>query len=186
MSKENKSIQSYDSSVIHENKFNGDPNEYDQNKEDMTSSQLKERIHKYLKLDNLIKEKEKEHKAKMRDIKKRRIEIENQIINYLDKLGEDIINVGNTDRLTKCIKESKTTIKPTLISDVLMSEFKKRQLYEDDNELNDVVKEFIQNIDTQREIRYKKVLVRSDPEKEAKKLQNKKKVGAKKAVHKKK
>jgi len=124
-----------------------------------------DRIIKYIKIDDLIKKKDTEHKTEMKTIKESKTKLEKFIMAYLDKIEQEFVVLGKNNKLTKTIVETKGKITPESISDVLREEFKKRKICKE-GELDPLVEEFIKNIEAKRTVTIKKELVRSDPAKE--------------------
>ncbi len=143
-----------------------------EDKEDKEEDETKlmDYIIKYIKIDDMIKRKNTEFKQEVKPIKDSKKKLEDYIISYLDGIEQDFINVGKSNTLTKVVTEQKSAIKMDNIEETLIDGFKKHNLYEDDEEMYEVIKEFIKNIDEKRETKTKKSIVRTQPKekKEAK------------------
>lgn len=123
-----------------------------------------DRIIKYIKIDDIVKQKEEEHKKTMKHIKETRQKLEDFIIMYLDKINEEYVMIGKQNKLTKHVKETKEPIKINKVETVIRNEIKQRELCKNEEELNIIVSCFLKNIEESRQIRSKKSLVRSNPE----------------------
>lgn len=192
------SYDSTDSSIISdvdENTVIPDATSYDKRKEALKKSDKKEdiekaeneylkkvvyeRINKYLKFDTVIKRIEKEHKNKIKEMKDKRTDLEEYIIEFLERIGKDTISLGsNKDKLTRVVTEKKSAIDLKIISEGLREGFENRNLLQDDEDkLNAVIAEFLERIDKKREVKVTKSIKRSidkpKKEKQTKKNVNK-------------
>lgn len=139
-----------------------------------------DRVIKYIKLDDVIKQKQNEHKKEMKAIKDSKEQLEHFLIGYLDKVDEEYIQLGNKSTLIKTEVKTKAPPKMEDISVCLVEGFRKHEIYEDDTEIKRVVKDFIETIEAKREVKTRKYLKRTagDPGE----IVQKGKKGAKKAV----
>jgi hypothetical protein len=78
------------------------------------SKEFQENVIKYIKLDDLIRKKEKE----MRELKSQRKPCEDFIIKYLDKVGENIIEVTN-GKLIRNKSETKVPLNQDIIKEAI-------------------------------------------------------------------
>lgn len=171
---------------IDENQSVPDAFEFDQRKSDTADMDqeaennyvkdvVADRIIRYIKIDDIIKKKEEEHRAYMKTIKEGRAKLEQFIIGYLDKIDEEYVQIGKQNKLTKSLKQNKQPIKIDAIKEVLMFEFKEKGLCENTQQIEKMVDEFINKIEEKREIKTKKIISRSNPEKELIKEEKQKK-----------
>lgn len=177
---ESYSNESTDSSIISDIDDNGsvpDATSYDRKKEQLKKSNKKEdveaaekeylqkvvldRITKFLTFDTMIKEIEKEHKNKIKELKDKRTDLEEYIIEFLERIDKDTISCKK-DKLTKVVTETKSPIKLESISEALREGFENRKLVQgDEDKLNAIIAEFLERIDKKREIKIKKSIKRS-------------------------
>lgn len=171
-----------DSSVISDISDNDDVPDafsYDKKKEDKKKSKnkkdieesdeaylknvLQDRIKKFITMDEMIKNVDREYREKVKPMKESKQNLEEVIIEYLEKKGKDVINLGKKEKLTKVVSESKSAIKLENISDGLREGFEERKLIKDKNkdELNAIIADFLERIDNKREIKIKKSIKRS-------------------------
>ena len=120
-----------------------------------------DRVIKYIKLDDVIKQKQNEHKKEMKAIKDSKEQLEQFLIGYLDKVDEEYIQLGNKSTLIKTEVKTKAPPKMEDISVCLIEGFKKYDIYNDDVEIKRVVKDFIDTIDAKREVKIRKYLKRT-------------------------
>lgn len=178
-SKNNKSknidnVDSSEISDIDENQSIPDAFEYDRKKietEDDIDKEAKEEyvktvvldsVIKYIKIDDIIKKKQNEHKKELVPIKESKIKLESFLINYLDKIDEEFIMVGTKNTLTKTEVSKKTPVKLEDITESLIEGFKKYELYDDnEDEKIKIIKDLVQTIDSKREVKTRKYLKRT-------------------------
>jgi len=179
MTRDSSEIQDIDDNQSVPDAFEFDQKKSDDLDQEATDNYVKEvvmdRIIKYIKIDDLIKKKEEEHRTFMKTIKEGRTKLEQFIIGYLDNIDEEYVQLGKQNKLTKAIKESKQPIKTDIIKEVLKIEFKEKGFCDNTQQIEKMVEEFIIKIEEKREIKTKKTLSRSNPEKESAKEEKKKK-----------
>lgn len=122
---------------------------------------LLENVIKYIKLDDLIKEKQSEYKKEMKKIKDTKDNLEHYLIDYLDKMDEEYIQVGNKSTLIKTEVKTKAPPKMEDISVCLIDGFRKHEIYDDDEEIKRIVSDFVKTIDEKREVKTRKFLKRT-------------------------
>lgn len=119
-----------------------------------------DRIVKYIKLDDIIKQKQEEHKKELKFIKDTKAQLEQFLIDYLDKKDEEYIKLGTSSTLVKTETKTKAAPKMEDISTCLVDGFRKYEIYDNDDEIKRVVKDFITSIDAKREVKTRKYLKR--------------------------
>lgn len=134
-----------------------------------------DRVIKYIKIDDLIKKKNDEHRKNMKIIKNSKDKLEDFLINYLSKINEEYFIIGNTDILSKIKTEKKSPPKMEDISMALVDGFKKHEIYDNDDDIKRIVKDFLETIEAKREIKTKTYLKR---EKKKDNANTKKKINA--------
>jgi hypothetical protein len=117
-------------------------------------------IIKYIKIDDIIKKKQAAYKKEMKTIKDSKDQLEQFLLGYLDKIGEEYIHINNKGTLMKTEVKTKAPPKMEEIQNCLFEGFKKYELYEDEDELKRVVKDFVFIIDSKREIKTRKFIKR--------------------------
>jgi hypothetical protein len=120
-----------------------------------------DRVLKYIKLDDVIKQKQNDHKKEMKVIKDSKEQLENFLIGYLDKVDEEYIQLKDKATLIKTVTETKAAPKMEDISVSLVEGFKKHEIYDDEADIKRVVKDFIETIESKREIKTRKYLKRT-------------------------
>lgn len=161
---------SSDISDYDENESISDAFKYDDNKnkseddDEYVKTVVVERVVKYLKLDDVIKEKQAEHRKEMKVIKDAKDQLESFLIEYLDKINQDYIECKGS-QLVRTETQTKAPPKMEDISVSLIDGFRKHEIYEDDDEIKRVVKDFMELIEERREIKTRKYIKRLDANK---------------------
>jgi hypothetical protein len=139
-----------------------DGEENDEDAEEYANTVVLERVIKYIKLDDVIRDKQTEHRKEMKAIKDAKDQLETFLIGYLDKVNEEYIQLGKKTTLMK--KETQTKAAPKMedISVCLLEGFKKHEIYENDDEAKRVVKDFLKTIEEKREVKTRKSLRRME------------------------
>lgn len=120
-----------------------------------------DRVVKYIKIDDIIKQKQQEYKKEMKIIKDHKDKLEQFLIEYLDKIDQEFIQVGDKGTLTKTESRTKSSIKMEDISISLIEGFKKHKIYDDISEIKRVVEDFIETIENRRDVKVRKYLKRT-------------------------
>jgi len=138
--------------------------------EEYVQTVVMERVIKYIKLDDVIKEKQTEHRKEMKTLKDTKDNLEQFLIGFLDRINEEYIQLGNKSTLIKTETQTKAAPKMEDIGVCLIDGFRKYEIYEDDDEIKRVVKDFLKSIEEKREIKTRKYLKRTtgDPDKKGK------------------
>ena len=140
-------------------------------KKSFLENEVFDAIVKFMKTDDLIKEKENELREMIAPLKKQRSSLETFLIDYLEQIDQEFIKIGEKTQLTKVETESKGAIKPENVAEALLEGFKKHELYTDEqhDEMVKVIKDMMAIVESKREKKVKKKIARVDLEKEAKK-----------------
>lgn len=128
-------ISSYDSD--NDNITNADIQK--EAREAYMQTELLERITKYLKIDNNIKDKKKELQEFMKAAKKQKEEMEKYIIGYLTEVQEEYIKIDGEGKLTKTVSIRKGAIKPENIKDSVKNGLKRENINLDEKKFNEVL-----------------------------------------------
>ena len=185
-------INSSDMSDIESNKSYGDAFAYDKKKllkekksnngendniekivhQEYLENVVVDRIINYIKMDDIIKQKKKAFSDEMKAIKKSKEQLEKYLISYLDDINEDTINIGKKATLNKVEKQIVGKITKENVTETLLEGFKKYNIYDNEADTIRVITDFMDTIESKREIKTKKYLERKTPE-EINKKENK-------------
>ena len=129
---------------------------------------------KYIKIDDIIKKKQNEHKKEMKAIKDTKDQLETFLLNYLEKVNQEYVELANKSKLTKTETTTKSAPKLEDITLCLMDGFKEFEIYENDEEIKRVVSDLVKKIDDKRETKTRTFLRRININKKPKKEDDKK------------
>jgi hypothetical protein len=136
------------------------PDNYDdideEAKEEYIKTVVLDKVINYIKIDDIIKNKQIEFKKEMLPVKKMKQDIEKFLVNYLDKVEEEYIIIGDDSKLTKTKVVTKKNIKIEDVTKGLIEGLKKHNVGDDQ-----VVKDIIDMIEMKRGIKTKSVIKRS-------------------------
>jgi hypothetical protein len=124
-------------------------------------TQFAENVIKYLKTDDIIKEKQKEHRIMMKNLKEKKKKSEDYILNYLEKMEETFVNIGTSSKLVKNKTETKSTIKVNNIKDGIIEGLKAGKIIENLNGDSEIIKKILDLIDSKRIVKTKTYLKRT-------------------------
>ena len=127
-----------------------------------------DKVIKYVKLDDVIKKKQQEHKKELKAIKETKEKIELFLINYLDKINEEYIQLGGASTLIKTEVKTKTALKIEDIALCLNEGFKKHNIGSDDVAVKAIIDDFIGSIESKRATKTRKYLKRTNGKKPGK------------------
>jgi hypothetical protein len=164
--KDSSDVSDIDDNVILSDAFAYDNNIIEKEAEiEYIQTVVLDRVVKYIKIDDIIKQKQQEHKKEMKTIKDHKDKLEQFLIEYLDKIDQEYIQVGDKGTLTKTETRTKSAIKMEDISISLIEGFKKHKIYDDDTEIRRIVEEFVNTIENRREVKVRKYLKRTKTQK---------------------
>lgn len=113
-------------------------------------NELLERITKYLKIDNAIKEKQKEIREYVKVMKSQKENMEKYIIGYLNEVNEDYIKIDGEGKLTKTISTSKGAIKTDNIKASVVASLKKENIALDEKKFNELIGSILNMVEENR------------------------------------
>jgi hypothetical protein len=113
-------------------------------------NELLERITKYLKIDNTIKEKQKEIREYVKAMKTQKEDMEKYIIGYLNEVNEDFIKIEGEGKLTKTITTSKGAIKTDNIKSSVAAGLKKENITLDEKKFNELIGSILNMVEDNR------------------------------------
>ena len=151
-----------------------DVSSYDEDYDNMTSdeisqkgkdkffkTELMEKIIKYIKIDDSIKDKQKELREQTKCLKTQKNDMEKYILSYLENIDEDYVNIDGTAKLTKTITTSKGIIKPDNIKISLLEGLKKQNVHIDDKKITALLENVIECIDKNRPVKTRTYIKRT-------------------------
>lgn len=120
-----------------------------------------ENVIKYLKADDIIKKKNKEHKEDIKNLKDEKNELEGFIIRYLDRKGETHVNIKGEGKLIKNKSETKAPIKAENIREGILEGLKAEKLVEEEEKALELINLIIDKIDSKRTVTTRTYLKRT-------------------------
>jgi hypothetical protein len=151
-----------------------DVSSYDEDYDNMTSdqisqkgqdkffkSELMEKIVKYIKIDDSIKEKQKELREQTKCLKTQKTDMEKYILSYLENINEDYVNIQGTAKLTRTTTVSKGAIKPDNIKLSVIDGLKQQKINLDDKKITEVLESVMDSIDKNRPTKTKTYIKRT-------------------------
>ena len=128
-------------------------------KDKFFKTELMEKIIKYIKIDDSIKEKQKEVREQTRVLKSQKDEMEKYIITYLESINEEFVKLGDTGKLTKTVSRTKGAIKSDNIKVSIFDELKKENIKDD--KINELLTNIVDNIEKNRPVKTKTYIKRT-------------------------
>lgn len=132
-----------------------------------------EKIVKYIKTDDLIRQETMEYKEKINTLKDEKVELETCILKYLDNMDNDIINVGGKGTIKKYESVRKSGINKDIIKQSICEQLKKENIVKDDKKAKELAELTYDMMESKREkktkVCLKRVMERKKKEKPEKK-----------------
>lgn len=159
---QNKDDDSSDISSYNEDYENMTLDEISQKgREKFFKTELMEKIVKYIKIDDTIKDKQKELRLQMKALKTQKTDMEKYIISYLEAINEEFVNIQGTARLTKTTTNTKGAIKVDNIKLSVIDGIKKQNINLDERKITELLDSVVDNIEKNRPIKTKTYIKRT-------------------------
>ena len=151
-------ISSYnDNNENYENMTNDEISQ--RGKDKFFKTELMEKIIKYIKIDDSIKDKQKEVREQMKVLKNQKEEMEKYIITYLESINEEYVNIEGSAKLTRTITNTKGAINYDNIKLSLIDSLKKQNIEE--NKISDVLGNVVETIEKNRPVKTRTYIKRT-------------------------
>lgn len=151
-------ISSYnDNNENYENMTNDEISQ--RGKDKFFKTELMEKIIKYIKIDDSIKDKQKEVREQMKVLKNQKEEMEKYIITYLESINEEYVNIEGSAKLTRTITNTKGAINYDNIKLSLIDSLKKQNI--DENKISDVLGNVVETIEKNRPVKTRTYIKRT-------------------------
>jgi len=128
-------------------------------KDKFFKTELMEKIIKYIKIDDSIKDKQKEVREQMKVLKNQKEEMEKYIITYLESINEEYVNIDGAAKLTRTITNTKGAINYDNIKISLIDSLKKQNI--DENKISDVLGNVVETIEKNRPVKTRTYIKRT-------------------------
>jgi hypothetical protein len=133
-----------------------------QAKEKYIETELFEKITKYLKIDTVIKTKQKEVREYMKVLKTQKDDMEKYILSYLTDSNEDFIKIDGHGKLIKTISKSKGGINIDNIKNSIVESLKKDNTIKDDERILLLLNSILGQIDQNRAVKTRTYIKRTN------------------------
>jgi len=124
-------------------------------------TELFEKITKYLKIDTVIKTKQKEVREYMKVMKTQKEDMEKYILSYLTDSNEDFIKIDGHGKLIKTVSKSKGGINIDNIKSSIVETLKKDNTIKDDERILALLNSILGNIDSNRTVKTRTYIKRT-------------------------
>lgn len=178
--KDSSDISSYDSED--DNLTNEDIQK--EAKSNYVQNELLERITKYLKIDNAIKEKQKEIREFVKIMKEQKESMEKYILGYLTEINEDYIKIDGEGKLIKKNSITKGAIKTDNIKASVIEGLKKENIILDEKKYIELLDHILNCVEQNRPKKEKTYIKRTIENKENNKNKKEIKKNTKKNIKK--
>ena len=135
-------------------------------KEKFFKSELMEKIVKYLKIDDTIKEKQKELQIQVKALKTQKTDMEKYIISYLEAIKEDFVNIEGSCKLTRATSTTKGAIKMDNIKSSVVDGIRKQNINIDERKLNELLESVMVSVEQNRPTKTRTYIKRTKGKKE--------------------
>lgn len=129
----------------------------------MSEDNFIEQVIKYIKLDDLIKEKQKKDKEEINVLKEKKKIYEKNIMVHLDETDNTFINIGSRGKLVKNVSNVKGTINKEHIKSGIVDGLTESEIVKDNELCNKVVETIMEIIDKKRPVKQREYLKRVNP-----------------------
>jgi len=131
-------------------------------------NELLERITKYLKFDEKIKEKQKEVREYMKVMKEQKESMEKYIIKYLEDVNEEYIKIDGQGKLVRTQTITRGVINNENIKSSIITSLKKENIKLDDKTFMNLIQTILTEVETNRPKKTRTFIKRTEEKKEKK------------------
>ena len=144
-------ISSYDENDENDNYENMTSDELSQKAQDKYfKTELMEKIIKYIKIDDSIKEKQKEIRQQVKCLKTQKSDMEKYIITYLESINQEFVNIEGAAKLTKTVSTTRGAIKEDNIKTSLIDGIKKQNINIESKKVDDLLESVMEFVEKNR------------------------------------
>ncbi len=141
-------ISSYDENDNYENMTSDEISQKAQDK--YFKTELMEKIIKYIKIDDSIKEKQKEVRNQVKCLKTQKADMEKYIITYLESINQEFVNIEGAAKLTKTVSTTKGAIKTDNIKTSVIDGIRKQNINIDSKKIDDLLESVMDFVEKNR------------------------------------
>lgn len=169
---EESSDESEKISEVSDDEFDPNNDEEDEN-DKFAKTKFLESVIKYLGLDDTIRKENNEFREKMKIMKDDKNNLEVNILRFLERSGDNYIEIKGKGKLIKNKSETKAPVKSENIREGIYEGLKKEKLIEEDEKMLEIINMIMDKIDEKRTVNSRTYLKRTY-EKDEKKKKGKK------------
>jgi hypothetical protein len=137
-----------------DNKDNKEQLNKEENKEEKFGKvEFFEKVNKYLQYDDVIKESMIEHRKEINELKSQKKNLELYLLDYLESVNNDIINVGESDKLVKVERQKKAPLNKEIIKCAIIDDLKERGIIKNEKEGEDTIERMFESMENKRAIK---------------------------------
>lgn len=144
-----------------DNDIDVDSEIYEQAKQQYIKEEFIEHVVKFVKIDDLMKLENSEHREKINTLKEQKQELEKTILRYLDSINEDIVNIAGNGKLKKYESVQRSSINKDIIKQSIFEQLKKEKLVNDDEKGKELAELTYNLMESKRERKVKTCLKRT-------------------------
>lgn len=141
-------ISSYDENDNYDNMTSDEISQRAQDK--YFKTELMEKIIKYIKIDDSIKEKQKEIRQQVKCLKTQKADMEKYIITYLESINQEFVNIEGAAKLTKTVSTTRGAIKEDNIKTSLVDGIKKQNINLDSKKVDELLESVMEFVEKNR------------------------------------
>ena len=141
-------------------------------KEKFFKTELMEKIVKYIKIDDTIKEKQKELQIQVKALKTQKTDMEKYIISYLEAIKEDFVDIKGSCKLTRATSTTKGAIKMDNIKTSVIDGIRKQNINIEERTLKDLLESVMVSVEQNRPIKTRTYIKRTKGNKKNNKQNN--------------
>jgi hypothetical protein len=114
--------------------------------------EFNEKVIKFVQYDDLIKETMLEHRKQINELKTQKKELELFLIDYLDEMGNDIINYGTNDTIKRIEKQKKGPINKEIMRVSIIEDMKKGGFIKTEEQGEKIIEKMFETMENKRPV----------------------------------
>lgn len=122
-------------------------------KERYMKTEFFEKVNKYIQYDDIIKETMMDHRKEINELKSQKKDLELYLLKYLERIEQDTINVGETDRIVKVEKQRKAPLSKEIMRCAIIEDLKKEGKIENEKEGEEIIERMFKSMENKRPVK---------------------------------
>lgn len=111
-----------------------------------------EKVIKFIQYDDLIKETMLQHRKEINELKTQKKQIELIILDYLEKMNNDVINYGENDVLRRVEKQKKAPLNKDIMRVAIIEDMKKSGFIKNDEQGSEIIERMFESMENKRPV----------------------------------